>query len=77
MYGPGDKYGALATEPLRGMIPRLISLLLEQLAEEQKAGNVTSYEFTGQLYELYNEELNDLLGSRNRKMKIGVRHGKR
>ena len=30
MYGPGDKYSELATEPLRGMIPRLIGSLLEE-----------------------------------------------
>ncbi len=70
MYGPGDKYRSLAAEPLRGMIPRLISLLLQQCTEAKKANMIDSFEFTGQLYELYNEELNDLIGSRKKNMKI-------
>ena len=70
MYGPGDKYGELATEPLRGMIPRLIGALLDECTAQKKSGSITGFEFTGQLYELYNEELNDLLGSRKKKMKI-------
>ncbi len=70
MYGPGDKYGALATEPLRGMIPRLIGALLDECAAQKKSGNITGFEFSGQLYELYNEELNDLLCPARKKMKI-------
>ena len=70
MYGPGDKYGELATEPLRGMIPRLLEELLTQCRAAMAAQQITSFTFEAQLFELYNEELNDLLGSRKRKMRL-------
>lgn len=70
MYGGKLSEISNASFHSRGMIPRLLDGLIASCGAAEASDEIKDAEFEASLYEVYGDQLNDLLGSRSQNMLI-------